>query len=122
MPEESSLDLDALRRLQRAMGGDMDDLKDLFESFVEDTPPLFGAMRDSAAAADWSAFRRAAHTAKGAARDFGAVEVAEISALLESEASAGQVADVSQRVDRLDAAFSAAVAELETLLNSGELT
>ncbi len=121
MAEKSIIDRDALRRLLRAMGGDMDDLKELFESFLDDTPPLFETMRKSAAAEDWSSFKRAAHTAKGAARDFGAIELAEFSALLESEASGGRIIDASQRIDRLIVAFSTAAKELESLLKTGDL-
>jgi len=105
----------------RAIGGDMDDMRDLFGSFVEDTPPLFETMRRSAEAGDWPAFRRAAHTAKGVARDFGAVRLAEICARLESDGSAA-AADVAAMLDDLDPAFASAKAALESLLNSGELT
>ncbi|MDW4551671.1 Hpt domain-containing protein [Defluviimonas sp. D31] len=121
MAEHSAIDLDALRRLLRAMGGEMDDLKDLFDSFVEDTPPLFVTMRTAAENADWEAFRRAAHTAKGAARDFGASDMAKICAALEHEAATGPVADAFQRVADVEAAFAAACGALKSLLNGGGL-
>ena len=121
MAASSTIDTEALRRLLRAMGGDMDDLKELFDSFVDDTPPLFVTMRTAAENADWDVFRRAAHTAKGAARDFGASDMAEICAALEHEAATGPVADALRRVADVDAAFAAACGALKSLLNGGEL-
>lgn len=121
MPDRNVIRIDALRRLFRAIGEDEGILSELFDSFVEDTEPLFASMRAGAGLGDWPAVRRAAHTAKGAARDFGADDMAEICAGLERDAEAGAVADALDRIAAAETAFAAAKSALRRLLDSHEL-
>jgi len=119
--DPSNIDRAALQRLFRAIGEDIDDMRDLFGSFVDDTAPLFDAMRASSSAADWPALKRAAHTAKGSGRDFGAIELAEICGQLELDAAAGVVSDADERIARAEQAFATACDTLISLLDSGQM-
>lgn len=115
------IDLEALRRLFRAIGENPEDMRDIFTSFAEDSPELFETMLAAEERHDWPALKRAAHSLKGAARDFGAHEMADICASLEGDAKEGLVAGVNERICAARDAFGTAVAALETLLNSNEL-
>ena len=114
------IDIAALSRLSRAVGHDADVMRELLDSFVEEAAEMFPALRAAAEAEDWDAVRREAHSLKGAARDFGARELAEIAAALETDAEQGAAPDFEQRIGRANAAFEAAAGALEVLLNSGD--
>lgn len=114
------IDIAALSRLSRAVGNDAVVMRELFESFVEEAAEMFGTLRDAAAAEDWKTVKQEAHSLKGAARDFGARDMAEIAAALEADAETGTVADCDERISRAMSAFDSAVRALEVLLDSGE--
>ncbi len=115
------IDLEALRRLYRAIGSDMDEFRDIYSSFIEDTPQIFADIEAGAASGDWRAVKRGAHSLKGAARDFGAREMAPLCAALEADAEQGEVADLAQRMASIASAFEGALQAIETLINANEL-
>lgn len=120
MGTAETIDLKALRRLFRAIGEDLEDMRDVFTSFAEDSPELFQTMLTAEAGHDWPSLKRAAHSLKGAARDFGAHEMADICASLEDDAKKGLVADANKRIFAARDAFGTALIALEKLLHSDE--
>lgn len=116
------IDLSALDRLARAIGHDADVMRELFESFASEGEDMFDALQTAAAKQDWTAVKQEAHSLKGAAKDFGAREMARITAALEADAAGQAVPDCEARIVQARAAFREALGALEVLLNSGEFT
>lgn len=81
----SLLDQDAIRNLLDVIGGDRADLVDLIASFLDEAPQILDSMVAAAKAGDVATLRRAAHTLKSNARDFGAAELARQCASLEAD-------------------------------------
>ncbi len=79
------LDRDAIRALLDIIGGDRADLADLMGSFLEEAPQIFDSMAAAGDAGDAATVRRAAHTLKSNARDFGATELSLRCASLEAD-------------------------------------
>ncbi len=95
----------------KRLGGSVDLLKDMFQFFVEDAPPLLNALETSLAKSDIDEAYRAAHSLKGLASNFDAHVVTrpakQIEELLRKKDIAGAVslvADVRKGVDACIAA------------------
>ncbi len=71
-----SLDRTALAKLQEVVGGDPADVAELIDSFLDEAPELLAAIGRAHAAGDVAALKRAAHSLKSAAREFGAMAAA----------------------------------------------
>ncbi|MGB0851952.1 MAG: ATP-binding protein [Pikeienuella sp.] len=84
-PQSGVIDLDALHRLVEVMGGDKALLGVLLDSFREETPKLMTDLIDGAQG-DPEKLRRAAHTLKSSAKDFGLTRIAENCSTLEKMA------------------------------------
>jgi HPt (histidine-containing phosphotransfer) domain-containing protein len=87
------LDRDAIRNLLDVIGGDRADLVDLIASFLEEAPQIFDSMVAAGNAGDVATVRRAAHTLKSNARDFGAAELSLCCASLETDLAGRQSFD-----------------------------
>ena len=81
--ESGDIDPTALKRLLEVVGGDLEELEDLRNDYLEDAPDLAQRLLDAASRGDLTALRIAAHTLKSIARDFGAARLAELCATLE---------------------------------------
>jgi CheY-like chemotaxis protein/HPt (histidine-containing phosphotransfer) domain-containing protein len=86
--------------------GSIDAARDLLNFFLETTAPLLDAVADGLAAGDAEGGRHAAHSAAGAARTAGAVELAMLCSEIERCAARGDVDAAKQRARCLRAAFS----------------
>ena len=85
---------------------------DLARTFAEDAPSMLATLRESRAAGDAVAFRRAAHSLKSNACTFGAMPLAELARALEH----GDLADVApDALAALDDACRHALATLQEL-------
>jgi HPt (histidine-containing phosphotransfer) domain-containing protein len=112
------LDRDALRTLQEVIGGERADLIDLMASFLEEAPQILDGMQAAGHAGDVAAVRRAAHSLKSNARDFGAAELSASCGTLESdlagrhsfEGLAGRVAEILTLWPPVRAALEAEIA------------
>ena len=82
-PLATSIDLNAIESLKKQIGDDNEDLALLIDSFLTHGPTLCENLEQASQDADAAALFRAAHTIKTSARDFGASELAELSAQLE---------------------------------------
>lgn len=82
-PAEGDFDPTALKKLLNLVGGNKADLVELIRSFLGETPPLLVNLRQGLETNDIDLFRRAAHTLKSSARDFGAIQLSRLSQQLE---------------------------------------
>lgn len=81
------IDMEALRRLVEVVGGDPALLPVLLDSFREEAPKLMTNLTEGAAG-DRAQLRRAAHTLKSSAKDFGLTRLAALCTELEQMARA----------------------------------
>lgn len=102
------INISALRRLLEAIGGDPDDLNELFEDYRSEAPQLVAQISEAAIAGDMETLRIAAHTLKSNSRDFGAMELSRLCESLEHECRAGAAADPLGRAEAIAAAEIAA--------------
>jgi HPt (histidine-containing phosphotransfer) domain-containing protein len=115
------LDRDALRDLQKIIGGSRSDLKELFVDFLEDTLIQLELMTKAALASDSDTVRRIAHTLKSNSRDLGAVGFAQLCAKLEGDLNTTVlVVDLSARVMEITALWPDVRSALEAeIMESG---
>lgn len=106
--ESGDIDMAALKRLLDIVGGDLDELEELRDDYLEDAPDLAQRILDAAGKGDQTALKIAAHTLKSNARDFGAVRLADLCAKLEKtcrEGGSEEFVGLAQRIsDEEDAA------------------
>jgi signal transduction histidine kinase/CheY-like chemotaxis protein len=96
LPAEGDFDPAALNQLLNLVGGSRADLADLIHSFLEETPSLLVNLRRALETEDTELFRRTAHTLKSSARDFGAIQLSQVSQQLET---LGKEKDLKGAVD-----------------------
>ncbi len=110
----ASIDLSALARIgDPAQGGDSVFLGELIAIFLRETPLLLETMRSAVAQEDASVLARAAHTLKGSASHFGAVQVQGLCERLEAQAGTGSLTDALAGLDQLDREVTAVYRILE---------
>lgn len=113
------IDASALAKLKDMIGGDIDDLSELVEDFVDAFPEQAKTMQDQAATSDWEGLRISAHTLKSNARDMGASGLSALAAELESQCKEGAPTDAVSKVVEIVRDGEAAVRTLQKLdLNS----
>ena len=84
---------------------DYDFVKDLIDTYLEDTPKMFGEMQQALSAHNPEAFRRAAHSLKSNSASFGAMHLSAQAKELEMLGKAGNLAEVGNRLASLAAEF-----------------
>lgn len=94
----------AIDRLFEALGSDRESLIEIIEAFLEEGPMLVQQLGDGAATRDFVLMRRAAHSLKSNARDFGATSLAGLCAALEDDLRAGDEPDTPEQRAALIAA------------------
>jgi HPt (histidine-containing phosphotransfer) domain-containing protein len=104
--------------LRERVEGDMELLREIIELFLEDGPRLIAEVRAAVAAGDAVALKRAAHTLKGAASNFGAGAVVAAALELETMGRTGDLSGAAPVRDRLEAALCALDAALAALAAS----
>lgn len=104
------IDLNVLNELRNNAGPEF--AAELVRTFAEDAPLMLAALRESRAAGDAVAFRRAAHSLKSNAGTFGALPLANLARALEQ----GDLAAVEPAaLAELDEACQHALAALQEL-------
>ena len=106
------LDHAALNELLQVIGGERAMLVELIESFEQEGPRIMRDMIGAAEAGDLVALRRAAHTMKSSARDFGATHLSELCAALEHHMASATPVIPTDQVAAIADEFSAALSEL----------
>ena len=113
------LDHQALDNLLEVIGGEKAALAELIESFLDEAPKLLARLKEASDNSDPESFRRAAHTMKSSARDFGAKNLAELCRDLEDRGMSGHMEGVSALVAGVDGEFQKAEAALQAVLSDG---
>lgn len=88
-------------------------LRSAIETFLKNTPRIFGLLREAASSGDVVAIARHAHSLRGNAGILGARALAASCARLEDEAETGSVADLPARLDLLAEQIDAVCRALE---------
>ncbi len=91
--------------LMEQVGGDAELMREIVDLFLADAPRLLDELRAAVAAGDAGLLKRAAHTIKGSASNFGAREVVEVAAALEAMGRDGDLARAEATRDRLEGAL-----------------
>jgi CheY-like chemotaxis protein/HPt (histidine-containing phosphotransfer) domain-containing protein len=117
LPAENDFDPAAIDRLLEMIGNDRAGLDELLRSFLEETPSLLGSLRRALETEDAELLRRAGHTLKSSARDFGGMRLSQLSRQLEVLGQEKTQAGVAELVAQAEAAYEPVKAALEKLLN-----
>jgi HPt (histidine-containing phosphotransfer) domain-containing protein len=95
------------------MGADF--IRELIDTYLEETPQLLAQLRQALAAGDAEAFRRAAHSLKSTSASFGALTLSTQARELELIAKSGELTAVGDKIDNLSAAYAQAAQALQEL-------
>ncbi len=101
----AALDPSALDSLRQLVGGDNANLRELIQSFLDETPPLLINLHNAVQTGDKELLRRAAHTLKSSCRDFGAIRLSELCQQLEALSKAGSFKGAAELVARAQAEY-----------------
>jgi len=107
----SAIDEAILRGLLDDMGGDMEVIKELIQSYLEEAPRLLAEDKTALAAKDAPTLQRAVHTLKSTSATFGAMELSEASKAIEAPAKTGVLPD-DAALARLGTLYEAVRGEL----------
>jgi CheY-like chemotaxis protein/HPt (histidine-containing phosphotransfer) domain-containing protein len=90
--------------LKATMGADF--IVELIETYLDDSPQLFGQLRRALELNDLDGFRRAAHSLKSNSANFGALKLAAIAKELEQAAKTGSLARVEPRLSAAESEYA----------------
>ena len=113
-----AIDMTSLDMLLDVVGGDREALVELTESFLATGPDLIDQLRASAGDTDVAGFRRAVHTLKSSANDFGATALANTCAELETAAKTDGQIGTEEEVLRVIALYDEADGALRGLVET----
>ena len=99
------LDPKALENLREMVGGDVEFMIELMNTFLEDAPRMLVDMRQSLESADAEILHRAAHSLKSNSAEFGAMALADLCRELEALSKGGSVEGMDELVTRIEAEF-----------------
>lgn len=107
----------ALDKLQRAVGGDPEDLHELIDDFGTIGPDLIRQLDLALQNQDWKSLRVSAHSLKSNAREFGAKALEDLCQTLEKQCSEADMDQPERQIAGIAAAFSQAQKALEEYKN-----
>lgn len=102
MTNNTIFDMDVINGLKE-MGDDF--FADLVSAFVDESQSYFQQLKASLPVGDIDTFRRAAHTLKSNANNFGASRMAELAKTLEVLARENKLNEVGDKVSVLEAEY-----------------
>lgn len=114
---DRAFDARALATLLEIIGGDRAALAELIGSFLDEGPDLMARIEGAARDGDAEALRRAAHTMKSSAADFGAVELSRLCHAMEALGRAGRTDGALALSSEAAVSYQAAAAALRDHLN-----
>ena len=98
MTETNMIDRGVLDGLLESLGGDLDFLAELLQTYFDDSPRQIAAMRAAVAAGDAEALRRAAHSLKSNSANFGALALSAKCKELELLGKAGTLDGAADKI------------------------
>jgi PAS domain S-box-containing protein len=120
LPPLAGLDAGALQKLREAAGGDSAFLVEMIDAFLEDAPRLLLDIQHAIKSQDAPLLRRAAHSLKSNAREFGAAGLSGFCLELENIGKAGSVEGAADKVGLVKDAYEPVRVELAALRRSLE--
>lgn len=105
----SVINMDTLNSLKETTGAEF--VRELMDTFFEDSPKLISALKNALAAKDADAFRRAAHSIKSNAATFGAEQLSALARELEGRGRENDL-EIGSRLESLEEAFQEAKSQL----------
>lgn len=121
MSERQILDPLVLQELLECCGGDWDFMADLAGTFYDDTANLLQEAQQAWQAGDADALRRAAHSLKSNAANFGADVMRQMCKDLEDLGKAGDLSDAGERLEQIGAEFEQVRSALQEVIERGSL-
>jgi len=118
--EPSGPPLDPAVLAELAENTDVDFVRQVIDTYLEDSPQLLAALRQALAGGDAETARRAVHSLKSNSASVGAGGLAEQAREAEQLAKAGDLAAVAGRQDGLAAEFARVAAALKAWPNAAE--
>ena len=109
----------ALEALLEMVGGDTEFFAEMVDTFFEDSPELLAAAQAALAAGDTPTLRRAAHSLKSNAANFGAMELSQRCKALEELAKSGALDRAPELLDQVTAEYTMAEAALKAIAAGG---
>ena len=114
MPD-SILDQTALDNLFATIGRDKIFLAEMIDTFLADSPNQIAAMHAAIQNERADEVRRAAHSLKSNAANFGAMELARLCKELEELGKRGEVSGAADRIAQIEAEYARAATALQIL-------
>ena len=112
------IDQSSLQKLLELIGNDNAALAELIDSFLIEAPALVDTLEQAETKNDLESMRRAAHTLKSSARDFGALDLGEYCAALEAQCKASEVVDAPGQIARITQEFDSVRTELKSIVST----
>jgi HPt (histidine-containing phosphotransfer) domain-containing protein len=110
---QPAIEVSTFRELESTAGSEF--VVELVDTFLEEAPSMFAALREARASGDAEAFRRAAHSLKSNSLTFGALALAVQARALEL---GGLEAAAGSELDALEQAYDVAAAALQDLVRA----
>ena len=120
MAEQCVIDRAAWNSLLESVGGDVEFMAELVETYLDDAPKLLAAMQAALAASNAEDLRRAAHSLKSNSASFGAMRLSKKCKELEDMGKAGALECVAEQIRCTAAEYEEARAALETIQRGGQ--
>lgn len=118
---ETTLDQTALKNLLEVLGGDLDSLVELIQSFLDEAPRLLANLDQSIQTGDVSSTHRIAHSLKSNGADFGATEFSHLCKELEVLAKSGTLDGADKLAQEINGEFPNVAAALKKVAEQGKL-
>jgi len=100
------LDPAALDNLREMVGGDVEFMIELMNTFLEDAPRMLTDMRQALESGDAKLLRRAAHSLKSNSAEFGAMTLSEVCRELEELSKDGSIEGAEELIKRAETEFT----------------
>lgn len=111
----SAVDPATVQRLHEDLGGEVDVMRELIDTFLGEAPRLLDTMREGLAKQNLRELNRAAHSLKSTAATFGAARLSQICRELEELSAREMPPDAAARVAAIMKEWALVRPELEKL-------
>ena len=111
----TSIDKSSLDALLDLVGGDIESLHELIQSFIDEAPALSENLTQGLTEIELLA--RTAHTLKSSSKDFGALNLSELCLVLEQQAKINGLVDEASQVLQIQQELERCLLELSQILS-----